>query len=65
MKVKFTARWSARQGQTADVTDAAGERLIRQGLAEKATARKATTTSDDGDGGGKGKTSGRKSSRKS
>ena len=69
MKVKFTKRWSARQGQTAEVTDAAGERLISQGLAEKVAARKAATGSAeetvDGDGGeAKAKTSSRKSSRK-
>ena len=67
MKVKFTKRWSARQGQTAEVTDAAGERLISQGLAEKVTARKAATlATDDAEGGEeKGKASSRKSTRKS
>lgn len=49
MRVKFTERWSARQGQTAEVTDAAGERLISQGLAEKTTTHK--VAADSGDGG--------------
>jgi topoisomerase IA-like protein len=35
MKVKFTDRFSTREGREAEVTEAAGRRLIAQGTAEE------------------------------
>ena len=41
MKVRYTDAIASREGRTIDVTDAAGRRLIDEGIAEKVTAKAA------------------------